>query len=307
MPVALVWLVEGLPDQALTGNNTALWAIPLAIVGLYAVNAPTHISRSMITRGVAWELVTANRKAAFRAVAFRPHRQPSRTAAWGHSDSPQRQCLGAAVCTFCRGHRHSKAHHHRRAAGLGLAAAAHPRSHRHRRTAAADSPMRSLQRWLRHSSASELAARSQLRAVLTDVPCNALTIKLSDAVFEQQVEQANQQLYYSKRQLIWHQAISSPLIELVGALIIALTLTIGGQAVRRDSSSGELMAFLVAIGLLSAPLKASGRVPLLWHTASAAAERLFPLLQERKAETSSHPPLPAAPLSIELEGPELRL
>lgn len=75
------------------------------------------------------------------------------------------------------------------------------------------------------------------------------------------------------------QELATPLVELVGAILIAGVLIYGGvQASNGNLTSGQLVAFVIAIGLAQMPIKQLNNAFLKLKTAEAAAEKLFAIL-----------------------------
>ena len=58
-PALIVFLTERIVDDALLQNNPhAIAWLPIGIIALYALNGLLHISRSMLSRELAWKMVT---------------------------------------------------------------------------------------------------------------------------------------------------------------------------------------------------------------------------------------------------------
>ena len=85
------------------------------------------------------------------------------------------------------------------------------------------------------------------------------------------------------------QLLPGPVVEAVAAVGIGLAILFGGQQVLNDQlQPGELIAFLVAMGLLNAPIKAVSEAQALWQRASAGAQAaLTILLESPTADTGS--------------------
>jgi len=80
------------------------------------------------------------------------------------------------------------------------------------------------------------------------------------------------------------QAVPGPVVEAIAAAGIGLVLWFGGQRVfSGDLLPGELIGFLVAIGLMNMPLKGLSEVVAKGQRAAAGAERSYELLDERPA------------------------
>ena len=75
------------------------------------------------------------------------------------------------------------------------------------------------------------------------------------------------------------QEISTPVVELIGAALMAGVVLYGAWRIQvGDLSTGDLVAFLVALGLSQMPIKKLNNANLKMKTAEAAAERIYALL-----------------------------
>ncbi len=80
------------------------------------------------------------------------------------------------------------------------------------------------------------------------------------------------------------QAVPGPVVEALAAAGIGLVLWFGGQRVfAGDLLPGELIGFLVAIGLMNMPLKGLSEVVSKAQRAAAGAERSYELLDRQSA------------------------
>ncbi|NDG27049.1 MAG: ABC transporter ATP-binding protein [Proteobacteria bacterium] len=84
------------------------------------------------------------------------------------------------------------------------------------------------------------------------------------------------------------QELATPLVELVGAFLIAGVLGYAGFAASQGSlTSGQLVAFIIAIGLAQMPIKELNNSFLKLRNAEAAAERLFLVLDEKETKNKT--------------------
>lgn len=82
------------------------------------------------------------------------------------------------------------------------------------------------------------------------------------------------------------QELATPLVEFVGALLIAGVVTYAGFATAKGHlTSGELVAFIIAIGLAQMPIKELNNSYLKLKNAEAGAERVYRVLDEKEAVT----------------------
>ncbi len=61
IPAAAVWVLERALQRVVTGNGDGLMATALAFVGLYLLHAVLSVTRTALTKGVAWEVATTLR------------------------------------------------------------------------------------------------------------------------------------------------------------------------------------------------------------------------------------------------------
>ena len=95
--------------------------------------------------------------------------------------------------------------------------------------------------------------------------------------------------------------VPGPIIEALAAVGIGLVITYGGhRVVEGELLPGELMAFLVAIGLLNAPLKGLSHMTAHIKRAEAGAKRAFEILDREPAVVGGSRELPMAPCRVEL-------
>ncbi len=75
------------------------------------------------------------------------------------------------------------------------------------------------------------------------------------------------------------EELATPTIEFIGALLMALVILYGGYRISNGQlTSGELVAFILALGLAQMPIKQMNNAYLKMKTADAAAARIFRLL-----------------------------
>ncbi|NBT58472.1 ABC transporter ATP-binding protein, partial [bacterium] len=80
------------------------------------------------------------------------------------------------------------------------------------------------------------------------------------------------------------QELATPLVEFVGALLMAGIVTYAGFATAHGNmTSGKLVAFIIAIGLAQMPIKELNNTYLKLKNAEAGAERLYRVLDENEA------------------------
>ncbi len=103
------------------------------------------------------------------------------------------------------------------------------------------------------------------------------------------------------------QEISTPAVEFIGALLMAGVIYYGSQrAAQGLLTSGQLIAFIIAIGLAQMPIKKLNNAYLKLKSAEAAVDRVYGLLELQVPHGTSH--AESAPVfnsSIRFEGVSL--
>lgn len=90
-------------------------------------------------------------------------------------------------------------------------------------------------------------------------------------------------IHHSYFRTVWKsirvQEIPTPLVEFIGALLMATIILYGSYRISSaEMSTGELVAFIIAIGLIQMPIKQLNNVFLKLKAAEAAAERIYSTL-----------------------------
>jgi ATP-binding cassette, subfamily B, bacterial MsbA len=99
------------------------------------------------------------------------------------------------------------------------------------------------------------------------------------------------------------QAVPGPVVEAIAAAGIGLVLWFGGQRVfAGDLLPGELIGFLVALGLMNMPLKGLSDVVAKAQRAAAGAERSYQVLDQQPAVADGPEVLAAATCGLRFEG-----
>lgn len=85
------------------------------------------------------------------------------------------------------------------------------------------------------------------------------------------------------------EELATPLVEFIGALLISGVIIYGGHRASLGLlSSGQLVGFIIALGLAQMPLKQLNNAYLKLKTAEAAAERIYKILDTHPISQQSH-------------------
>ena len=115
----------------------------------------------------------------------------------------------------------------------------------------------------------------------------------------------NQELYQLSMKVVRTQSLSSPLMEIIGGLLLAGLVTYGALQVRHGQASwGDFIVFLLAIYNLYSPIRILTRTFANLQSGTVALERIFTLLDEQPSLAApAHPvPMPPHPSLLAFEG-----
>lgn len=293
----LVWLVRDVLDALLdAGDPRAATMLPAAIVLLFVVQGAARAVRTWLTRRAAIEAEATLRQRLFEHLLAQP---ADRLAAAGvgdrlsrlsHDAGTVRTAMGAAVTVVQRplsalallGVAGVMAPELFGLALLGLPVVAGVVAWTGRRTRdAAESHGASLGRM-------ELFARDALLGLRT------LQAQGAQAAAADAYRQRNEAQVEAALRTTGLRVVGPPLVELAGAVAVAAVIALGaGRVAAGAMTAGELVGFLVALGMLNEPLKGFAVAHGLWSEASGGLARVFAALDEPTEQD-----LPgAAPLS----------
>lgn len=92
------------------------------------------------------------------------------------------------------------------------------------------------------------------------------------------------------------KALSSPLMELLGALGGAFIIGYGGfEVIAGEYTAGTFMAFLVSVLMMYQPLKKISKVNIALQRGLAAVDRIFDILDRQSDIVEIHDPVPLKP------------
>lgn len=306
IPATLVLLVEQVLDQVLIAKDAAaLAALPVAVVLLYALNGVIAVGRAMLTRSVAFEVVTHLRAQVFAKMLSLPpgwhqERPLGRRLTWLSEDVGQVQYLVSAYCTVIQ----------RPLTLLGLIASAFWMDWRLASVAVVVLPLivlpiRVFGRRLRKAARERLDKLGDLNASAQESLQGVRTVQAFGAEGARRAafQVQNQAQLRLSLQATLAQLLPSPMVEMVAALAVAGVIAVGGRLVFSGSlEPGELMAFLLALGLMNLPLKSLSEVVSLTHRAMAGGERAFEILDTPTGLPEGEGTLPPGPCALEMDG-----
>jgi len=144
-------------------------------------------------------------------------------------------------------------------------------------------PIAALSRKLRKISYGSQEKNADLLSRLSEMFNNIELIK-SSATEEFELKKfakENWELFKINMKAVYFNELSSPILEIVGAVSLAVVIFLGAQDVYANKMSvGEFMAFLTAIGLVFQPARGLGIIYTKMQDALAASSRVFDILDK---------------------------
>ncbi|MAY80246.1 MAG: hypothetical protein CL930_05605 [Deltaproteobacteria bacterium] len=301
IPGTLVLLIEQVLDQVLIEqDDKLLMVMPLALIGLYAVRGALTVGRGMLTREIAWEVITRLRGQLFQHLL---RMDPG----W-HQRHPTGAILARLtndVTTIQYGVSGIVTAVQQPLTLIALIAAAAWMNPWLTLIAVAVLP---LVAWpiarfgsrLRHSSKASLDNLAGLSSTASETLTGIRVVASFAGEQQRQAEfdQANEEQRTLQMKAFLAQLMPGPAVELIAAIGVGAVLWLGGQQVfAGEIKAGELIAFMVALGLLNEPLKGISKIHSLTQRALAGAESIFTILDTepsiRDQGTQSGPKAPA--------------
>jgi len=144
-------------------------------------------------------------------------------------------------------------------------------------------PIAALSRKLRKISYGSQEKNADLLSRLSEIFNNVELIKSSATEdFElKKFAKENWNLFKINMKAVYFNELSSPILEIVGAISLAVVIFLGARDVYADKMSvGEFMAFLTAVGLVFQPARGLGIIYTKMQDALAASNRVFEILDK---------------------------
>jgi subfamily B ATP-binding cassette protein MsbA len=282
IPGLLVFLIQRVLDDVLINQDHALLAVlPFGLMALYATNGALAFGRGMLTRSVSWRVVTDLRRELFVAMLHQD-------VAW-HQTQPtgaQLARLTQDVNNVQYGVSGIVTAVQKPLTLIILLGAAFTMNAKLALISLIVLPFIALPisrfgRRLRLRSRESLDNLAGLAASTTESLMGIRVIKAhgGEADRTARFDAENETQYRLQMQAFAAQLMPGPIIELMAAVSFGAVLWIGGQQVfSGEVQPGELIAFMVALGLLNEPMKGLGEMHSLTVRAVTGAERIFEIL-----------------------------
>ncbi len=297
VPGLLVLLVKVVLDDVLVRRNEAqLWPVAIGVTVLYTLNGLLGFVRGMLTRTVAWDVITTLRSDVFSALlrqepAFFATRTSGALTSRVLTDVDDLQYGVSAIVTAVQ----------KPLTLLFLVLAALQMSPALTATALVVAPAVVLPvRWLGHRLREHAAVGLDQRAHLAGFTTESFrSIEAIQAAGAESHRLAgfvahNRRLHDAALRSFAARLLPSPVVETAASLGVAAVIVVGGgQVVAGTLEPGALVAFLLAIGLLNDPLKGLAEVVTLGQRAAAGASAAFALLDRAPAIVGGTQPFPS--------------
>ena len=287
VPGLLVLLIERVLDDVLiAGDEERLRRLPWAVIGLYAANGLLGFGRGMLTRSVSWAVITQLRGELFGALLRQDvgwHQAEPTGALLSRltQDVDNVQYGVSAVVTVIQ----------KPLTLAMLLGAAATLSWRLTLLAVVVLPLVAwpvavFGRRLRSRTRESLDSLAALSASASESLHGIRVVQQTQgeparrAAFEEE----NERHRGLRMAAFAARLLPSPVVEIIAALGVAIVLWVGGAEVMAGQMQpGDLIAFLVALGLLNPPLKGLAEVNSLAQRAMAGAEAAFAILDRTSA------------------------
>ena len=282
IPGVLVLLIETVLDDVLIAkDHRALALMPFAVVGLYLLGGILRVGRGMLTRHIAWRVITDLRSDLFAHLLRLDVRWHQRHAAgaslarltqdvntiqYGVSGIvtaiQQPLTLAVLLCAAAWMNVWLTAIS---IAVLPLVAWPISRFGRRLRTASRAS-LDSM------AGLSEAAAESLSGIEVVSTHCGEAARRAHFDAINDDHRRLQMRAFLAKLS-------PGPIVELIAAVGVGAVLWVGGQQVFEGTlQPGELIAFMIALGLLNEPLKGISKIHELTQQARAGASGVFRIL-----------------------------
>jgi subfamily B ATP-binding cassette protein MsbA len=282
IPGTLVLLIEQVLDEVLIAKDSdALLLMPFALILLYLVGGVLKVTRGMLTRTIAWDVITQLRSQLFwhllKLDARWHQKHPTgSTIARVSNDVTTIQYGVSGIVTAIQ---------QPLTLIVLLCAAAWMNPWL---TLLAISvlpliiwPISRFGDKLRQSSRASLNNMATLSSTVgeTFAGIRVVTTFGGEATRGEAFELANQEQRRLQMRAHLSRLFPGPIIELIASIGVGAVLWIGGhQVFAGQLQAGELVAFMVALGLLNEPLKGISKIHNLTQQARAGAENVFAIL-----------------------------
>ncbi|HND32794.1 MAG TPA: ABC transporter transmembrane domain-containing protein, partial [Myxococcota bacterium] len=264
IPGVLVFLIQSVLDDVLIARDAGRLALmPVAVVGLYALNGGVNFARAMITRSVSWQIVTDLRERLYAKMLELDLDWQQSTASGEKvsrlmADVNNLQYATSGVVTAVQ-------------KPLTLVVLIVSAFYMNAKLAAialvllplVAVPIQRFGARLRAQARASLDSAAKVSGSAQESFTGIRVVQVFGAQAQRLARfvQLNRQHQGDQLRATTAQLLPGPTVELIAALGVGAALWVGGQDVFVGAlRPGELIAFLVALGLMNDPLKGLGQV-----------------------------------------------
>ena len=306
LPSLLVFLIQRVLDDVLIRRDqTMLTLLAPGIVALYALNGALAVTRGLLTRSIAWRVVTDLRTQLHDHflrldVGWHQKTPVGERASRVLSDVNNLQYAVSGVVTAVQ----------KPITLIGLVVTAFWMNPYLAAVALCVLPLVAYPidrfgKWGRRATSASLDMAARLSGHLNQTLGGIRVVQLSGGAAERAASFArvNEAHYDAQVAAVNAQLLPGPVVELIAAFGVGASIWVGGRQVfRGEVQPGELIAFLVALGLMNDPLKGIAMVASLVQRALASADSVFALLDTVPVLSDTGTQPAPAPAVIELSG-----
>ncbi|MFZ5480354.1 MAG: ABC transporter ATP-binding protein [Myxococcota bacterium] len=306
LPGALVFLIQRVLDDVLIRRDARMLALLApGVVALYALNGAVGVSRALLTRSIAWRVVTDLRQRLYEKLLVMDVAWHQRTPSGERvsrlvADVNNLQYAMNGVVTAVQ----------KPVTLLVLVASAFWMNPVLAAVATCALPfvvvpMDRFGRWVRRAAGESTDSAAALAASAQETLSGIRVVQVfgGEADRAARFRDRNEAHHDAQVRALTAQLVPGPVVELLAAVGVGAAIWVGGEQVFRGAlAPGELIAFLVACGLMNEPLKGLTQIQVLLQRAIASADTVFRLLDAPPALPDAGTRTATAPHRIRLAG-----
>jgi subfamily B ATP-binding cassette protein MsbA len=282
LPGVLVFLIQKVLDDVLLRRDAGMLALLApGVVALYALNGLVNVSRGMLTRSISWRIVTDLRQVTFDKLLDMDVGWHQRTPSGERTtrllaDINNLQYAMSGVVTAIQ----------KPLTLIVLIASAFWMNPKLAGVAVVLLPLVALPidrfgKWVRAASRDTLDGGAALAGTTQETLAGIRVVQVFGGEGERSARfrTLNEAHHVAQLRAVTAGLLPGPVVELIAAVGVGAVIWVGGgQVFRGELAPGQLIAFLVALGLMNEPLKGLTIIQSLLQRALASAESVFALL-----------------------------
>lgn len=287
VPGAIVLLIQRVLDDVLIAQDrTMLALVPAAVVVLYGLNGFLTYTTGMLTRGIAWRVVTRLRQELFEHLlrldlAWHQRTPTGAVLSRLTQDVVEVQYGVSGILTAVQ-----------KPLTLVLLIAAAVYMNPELSALAVvvlpfvAFPIHRFGLRLRRAAQDRLTSHGSITASAQESLTGVAVIQTSggEALRGEAFWRENERHRRDQMRTFAAQLLPGPVVEIIAALAVGLVIWVGGRQVfAGDVQPGELIAFMVALGLINDPLKGITKINDLTQRSVAGAAAVFEILDQEPA------------------------